>query len=666
MPGQKLIWLLLAIAAIATVAGIWQFSNSKGYRARGRRRDATGSEGRGGQGGRAQRMTDTRQLSAAERKLYKESQRLLADGKIPPAARILEQLNMPREAIQCLEDHGFIDEAAKILMRMQRHNRAGVVYARHGMWDKAAQCFKLANMPLEVAKCARQANNLPVAAEYFEKVGRHEDAAKCYVDAGDFLRAGRLFLQGKLTEPAMTAFARLPKGAAEQLTEQELDLIVAYIGEGHLDAGLADLVVTRNKLPDAVLALCAKGLTPQAAELYLRATADIGPQLMAEINYHDRSAEALAALFIAAAHYHYAGMVFERMGKFDRAAATFEKAEDFDRAAYCYERASNDAKVREMKDKAKQAPAGGGARARHSNAAFALANVAPTDHQQAAGGSEAFEDDADGNDSTAVIDMSSGVPVPARPTPPSPPSPPSPPPPPSRAAAAVPTPPSPRPVPAGGMFSLGAMDDTANDEPPAEVPPSPASVLPFKSDMEGEEDGDDEDAGDEEQDEALPLVAPRAPREPASFDDNKAAFHKSKFLADLDADQKNKLWSIGYTASYGNGDVVLTYNDEPKGVYIITEGSVYVFRSQGGREQVIDTIGAGESFGELWLLADQPTAVRFVAATPAKIRVITREAFTELLDKDGTIARKVYKKFTMRLLKRLLAPQNNGKNQAAS
>lgn len=219
------------------------------------------------------------------------------------------------------------------------------------------------------------------------------------------------------------------------------------------------------------------------------------------------------------------------------------------------------------------------------------------------------------------------------------------------------------------MFSLGAMEDTDNDKPPADVPPAPA--LPFRSDTAGEEDGDDEAAGDKDEgdkdtNEALPLVAPRVARDPAGFDDNKTAFHKSKFLADLDVDQKNKLWSIGYTISYGNGDVVLTYNDEPKGVYIITEGSVYVFRSQGGREQVIDTIGASESFGELWLLADQPTAVRFVAATPAKIRVITREAFTELLDKDGTIARKVYKKFTLRLLKRLLAPQNNSKNQAAS
>ena len=84
-----------------------------------------------------------------------------------PGARILEQLNMPREAIQALEDAGLIHEAAKILMRMQRANRAGVIYARHAMWDNAAQCFKLANMPLEVAKCYREAGNLPLAAEYF-------------------------------------------------------------------------------------------------------------------------------------------------------------------------------------------------------------------------------------------------------------------------------------------------------------------------------------------------------------------------------------------------------------------------------------------------------------------------------------------------------------------
>ena len=102
----------------------------------------------------------------------------------------------------------------------------------------------------------------------------------------------------------------------------------------------------------------------------------------------------------------------------------------------------------------------------------------------------------------------------------------------------------------------------------------------------------------------------------------------------------------------------LTYNDEPKGVYVIVQGSVSCYRVVNGKESYVDQMGESESFGELWLLADQPTAVRFVAAKNTRIRVVGRDTFNDLLDKDGLMARKLYKRFTMRLLKRLLKPQN--------
>jgi CRP-like cAMP-binding protein len=99
---------------------------------------------------------------------------------------------------------------------------------------------------------------------------------------------------------------------------------------------------------------------------------------------------------------------------------------------------------------------------------------------------------------------------------------------------------------------------------------------------------------------------------------------------------------------------------------VIVQGSVACFKQVAGKETYVDQMGEAESFGELWLLADQPTAVRFVATKPTRIRVVGRDAFNELLDKDGTIARKVYKRFTLRLLKRLLKPQNSKVNQEAS
>lgn len=690
------IGIALGICILAIVIGIWQVANARGYKGRGRRRSgsdrSSGGDRQSGGGASSQRKSDVRQLSGAEKKLYQESQRLLAQGRIQPAARILEQLNMPREAIQALEDAGLIHDAAKILMRMGRPNRAGVVYARHGMWDHAAQCFKMANMPLEVAKCSREAGNWEMAAENFEKVGRFEDAADCFMQMNDLHRAARHYSSAGNKPRAMEMYNRLAKQAenlqAIEFHEEELRQIVDYLGEGHTDAGLAAVVVSRNKLTEVVLNLIGKGKVKQAAELFQRASSDIGPMLMAEVSYQTRAAEVLADVFLAVANYHYAGMVYERMSAFDRAGAAFEKAEDYERAAYCYERAGLDAKVRQLKEKAKTQPYRGPRPPGSPGLpnAFALSNV-PSDtasQQQAASSGPSFGDDE--AESTQIVEAAGeGAPVLApRGLPPvgagdkdkerenwSPPR--ATPPPPTKPAFPAPThlgdgkPPSP--------FRLDPEDEP--ETPAAAAPPSASTTLPSLRAL-----GHEDNAPKSGPPTTLPPVqittaeigeAP-APvdttdtetEDAVTLEDGRAAFHRAKFLADLDFEQRNKIWAVGRTLAFNEGDTVLNYNDEPRGVYIIVRGSVSCYRQVTGRETYVDQMGESETFGELWLLADQPTAVRFVASKDTRIRVIDRGAFNDLLDKDGTIARKVYKRFTMRLLKRLLKPANLQKNQQAS
>ena len=154
--------------------------------------------------------------------------------------------------------------------------------------------------------------------------------------------------------------------------------------------------------------------------------------------------------------------------------------------------------------------------------------------------------------------------------------------------------------------------------------------------------------------------------EPVSMDRERAVFHSARFFSDLDFEQKNKLWAIGETIEFGEEYTILDFNDEPKGVYVIVGGHIDVYKLVRSSEKYIDRMREGQSFGELWLLADQPTAVKFVAAKPVKVHVIGRDDFDDLMDKDGTVARKLYKRFTMRLLRRLLTSQNNKPKSEAS
>lgn len=629
MPVTKLVWILLVIAAVAAVAGVWQLSNARGYQTRGRRRQQGSPDMRENRVKLRERMTDTRQLTRSEKKLYKESQRLLAEGKIAPAARILEQLNMPREAIQCLEDHGYIDDAARILMRLQRPNRAGVIYARHGQWDKAAQCFKIANMPLEVGKCARQANNPIFAAEYFEKAGYLIDAAKCYLDSKDYLRAARLFLRANELGLAMASFAHLSGSRnCESISDPELKLIIEYLGQGPSDAGLADIIAQRNKLPDAIIELCRKGLMDAAKELYQRATADIGPQLLAEIDYYAPPAQELAGLFIKLGKGHYGGIVYERMGDYEKAASTFENTKDYTRAAYCYERARNTQKAKEMKAKAELEP-------RHkqealkSISAFALSDVTATDQRSI------HDDDAE--TVTVIHPMIDKDPPSA-----------------SRLASAqinsgnlssnqqqvVPEPPRVK-------FSLNAPD--TNSQGVSTAAPTKASETP-----------------QENQAASPPLRRPSSISEGSILDHQRAAFWSVNLFSTLDQEQKNLLWTIGSTTSYNSGEDILNYGEDTEGLYVVLDGTVYLFHQQAGRDQVIETLSAGQFFGESWLLTDQSTSARCIAASSTTIRLLRHREFHDLLDKNATIAKKIYKQFSSALLQQFVTHKNSFKNQQAS
>lgn len=92
------------------------------------------------------RQTDiTSQMSREDRALYKRAELLFDEGQVLASANIFEQIKFQRKAIDILEEAGLIDEACNVLVRIKAVGRAGVLYERHNMLDKAAQCFSEAN-----------------------------------------------------------------------------------------------------------------------------------------------------------------------------------------------------------------------------------------------------------------------------------------------------------------------------------------------------------------------------------------------------------------------------------------------------------------------------------------------------------------------------------------
>jgi tetratricopeptide (TPR) repeat protein len=701
----QILILLLVIVVVSSVGAIWQFANLRGYQVRGRRRVNPA------QAKSAQRGGDKRKLSPPEKKLYKEAQRMLREKKIPAAARIFEQLGMPREAIQCLEDARLIHEAASILLRMQRHNRAGVIFARHGMWIDAAQCFKTANMPAEAAKCFREAGDHDQAGTFFEAAGRFEDAAASYEQAGEFVRAARLLFLNNERAQSIRFYAKAGSNsrsvASLNIREDELDMLSAYVCAGNDDAPILNIITAYDRTAQVVLSLLKTNNINLATKLFKKSTVDVGPVLMADINYGDESAQKLAGMFLDADQHDYAGRVLERLEEFESAGNAFEKAGDYERASYCFERSGNKVRAKKLKAMNLESPQ----RLKYGNNSFALANVTENDsvdndisgsneeeEQEAeegndeataflkvrqASASESIDEDKEtdnsetnkektDSDSPKHTEVEAKAPIPVVVIPPAP------------VISSVrneplkveaPMPPPPNSTGNTGNFSLSFLEeeDASNEETKAVPPPSkiptpaiPAFVAPIPSIP----------PVPVQTNSGLPLPKPiplpNLAAVPSMLPDQgntnpgSAAFHRSKFFADLDYRQKNKMWEIGKTQLLKADETILSYNDEPVGIYVILSGTVSCYKLVKDRDTYVDRMGEAESFGELWLLADQPTTVKFVASTETAVHIIDRTAFNDLLDSDGSIARKLYKRFTMRLLKRLLKPQNPNKNQTAS
>lgn len=597
MPVSIKIAVALTIAVACIFAALWQMSNVRGVKSRGRRRAPAGSDSHG------QRSSDTRKLSRLGRKLYNEAQKLLEQGKVPAAATILEQLSMQREAIQVLEDHGFIHDAAKMLMRMQRHNRAGVIYARHGLWEHAAQCFKMANMPAEVAKCAREFGDLAMACEFFEKAQRYTDAGECCEELGDNLRGARFFLLASQSQRAMSAFARAAVKSSNSkpldLRTSELQQIAAYLSEGRSDVNLGQILKTHGRLVGVIIKQLEQGMSKQAAELIKGVKADLIPQVMSEINYRDPSAHLLAEILVASGHHNYAGNIYEQLLVFDKAAVAFEKANDMQRAQYCYERHGVSGKG-QLPRVMPEMPKIGTLKSNINNTSALpqSVNVRPALAEFAL--SDLTEDGR-----RSLEGVLTGKPESLK---------------------------APQSIPAAPTQQL-------NLAPPADPPqlraPQPVAVL-----------------------------SPRI--EAAWEDDGRTSFQNASLCAELSSEQTSALWGIGFTLKFKAGESILNYNDDPRGIYVILKGSVSCYRRIGDKEAYIDQMTAADSFGELWLLADTPSAVHFVAVRDAEIRIVDRAAFLKLLDRDAPIAQRLYRRFAKRLLEKLLNHRDESRNPLAS
>ena len=516
------------------------------------------------------RAGDRGRLKGHEKRNFLQAEVFRKKGDFINAAKILESINLKREAIDLLEKNNLIDEAANILKRNGHHHRAAELFSRHSRMKEASQCFERANLFDKAAAAANASGDFSRAMKLFELNNNYTGMANCYLELGELSKAATLFVKVGKPHKALKLYPTIVESVPDisllSLSPEEVVVIKEAIISGELDASLGNILNKENLLAETVVELVKNNNINKAQDLFLKSTRDLGPQLIAMETLSLDETKQLAQLLEHSSSFKYAGILYERLELFIEAASAFGNGEDYERAAHCYERGNEKEKAREMRFKL-----------------AAHGPITPKDKPLSTNSDNPF-----------VIGESTSSPG----------------------------------LPTTNAPEVAEVAEVAEDS---------TQVVEAASQS------------------AFSLSTP-PPSEPNNA--NVDNFHKSKFLKDLNFEEKNMLKEIAKELDFFAKSIILDIDAEPEGVYFLLEGKIRCLRKNGNKFVELDQITPPATIGEFWLLIEQPSSVRFEAIEDCKLLKIDRHSFHEVLDKNGAIARKIYKSFTKRLVRKLITPEN--------
>ena len=98
------------------------------------------------------------------------------------------------------------------------------------------------------------------------------------------------------------------------------------------------------------------------------------------------------------------------------------------------------------------------------------------------------------------------------------------------------------------------------------------------------------------------------------------------------------------------GQVIFEQDASGDDLYVVESGQVQVIRRlQNGMEEILATLGAGEIFGEMALLEQQPRSARVVAYSDVKLLSISRQTFNDLIEESPAVAVHLLQRVSARL-----------------
>ncbi len=125
---------------------------------------------------------------------------------------------------------------------------------------------------------------------------------------------------------------------------------------------------------------------------------------------------------------------------------------------------------------------------------------------------------------------------------------------------------------------------------------------------------------------------------------------KVPIFSGLDRKHIKQLSRIMVPRTFKTGDVIIKEGDQGAGVFVVTSGKVEVMRgTEGGKLQVLNTLGPGDFFGEMALFEGFPRSATVRCLEDTELLAMTRWDFRAELSSHSEIALAVLEAVVRRL-----------------
>lgn len=116
------------------------------------------------------------------------------------------------------------------------------------------------------------------------------------------------------------------------------------------------------------------------------------------------------------------------------------------------------------------------------------------------------------------------------------------------------------------------------------------------------------------------------------MDDLPAALGTTQLFHGLSDEGLRRVGAIASEERYARGHVIFREGDLGDKLYLILEGKIRISRQVPGMgEEALAVLGPGEAFGEMSLFDDVPRSADAIVNDNARLLMITRDRFDELL-----------------------------------